>query len=115
MIVVIGLTIAHVLSTNYTRNEAEITIIARDMPDSSMDSTGWASPWAVRLSSNPHTLQLTDVELRAQTGFLLRTATQRTAGKGNPTKSSRVILFREILLWYAEKPSLMYEARFELF
>ncbi|KIO33092.1 hypothetical protein M407DRAFT_241149 [Tulasnella calospora MUT 4182] len=43
---VIGLTCAYELSSKYHPNEMEVTIIARDMPDDSLDSTGWASPWA---------------------------------------------------------------------
>ncbi|KAG8969346.1 hypothetical protein FRC05_001085 [Tulasnella sp. 425] len=43
---VIGLTCAYELSSKYPPNELEITIIARDMPDDGLDSTGWASPWA---------------------------------------------------------------------
>ncbi|KAG9017510.1 hypothetical protein FRB90_000983 [Tulasnella sp. 427] len=43
---VIGLTCAYELSSKYSPAEVNITIIARDMPDDSLDSTGWASPWA---------------------------------------------------------------------
>lgn len=43
---VIGLTIAHILtSESDPTNNYGITIIARDMPED-MDSQGWASPWA---------------------------------------------------------------------
>jgi len=41
---VIGLTIAHVLSSD-SSNACKIIIIARDMPEDT-DSQGWASPWA---------------------------------------------------------------------
>lgn len=41
---VIGLTIAHVLSSQ-APNNYKITIIAREMPED-WDSQGWASPWA---------------------------------------------------------------------
>jgi D-amino-acid oxidase len=41
---VIGLTIAHILSSDPS-NAYKVTIIARDMPDD-VDSQGWASPWA---------------------------------------------------------------------
>ncbi|KIM88843.1 hypothetical protein PILCRDRAFT_813830 [Piloderma croceum F 1598] len=41
---VIGLTIAHVLSSDPS-NACEIVMIARDMPED-IDSQGWASPWA---------------------------------------------------------------------
>ncbi|THH31936.1 hypothetical protein EUX98_g2244 [Antrodiella citrinella] len=41
---VIGLTIAHVLSTRYP-DALKITIVARDMPDD-FTSQAFASPWA---------------------------------------------------------------------
>jgi glycine/D-amino acid oxidase-like deaminating enzyme len=43
---VIGLSIAHVLSTHYP--SYRITIVARDFPDEAgLLSQAWASPWAV--------------------------------------------------------------------
>lgn len=41
---VIGLTVAHVLSSQ-APNAYKITIVARDLPGDS-DSQAWASPWA---------------------------------------------------------------------
>jgi glycine/D-amino acid oxidase-like deaminating enzyme len=41
---VIGLTIAHILSRDPSK-EWKVTIIARDMPED-LDSQGWSSPWA---------------------------------------------------------------------
>lgn len=43
---VIGLTIAHVLSSS-SRNAYNVKIVARDMPED-LDSQSFASPWAVR-------------------------------------------------------------------
>lgn len=45
---VIGLTIAHLLTAETSKTSGwEVSIVARDMPGD-VDSTGWASPWAVR-------------------------------------------------------------------
>lgn len=44
---VIGLTAAYELRSRYAADEMSITIIARDMPHDGLESTGWASPWAV--------------------------------------------------------------------
>ena len=42
---VVGLTIAHVISTRFP-GKFNITIVARDMPED-LTSQGFASPWAV--------------------------------------------------------------------
>lgn len=47
ILAVIGLTAALELRSLYEPNDMDVTIIARDMPHDGLDSTGWASPWAV--------------------------------------------------------------------
>jgi glycine/D-amino acid oxidase-like deaminating enzyme len=67
---VIGLTIAYLAATDPDVT-FKLTVIARDMPQDSMDSQAWASPFAVSRSPKAITASLTNVSgHRGQIGHL---------------------------------------------